>query len=270
LLKIGGGPLVINSTNSYTGPTDIQLGTLLLANAGSIAASPTINVAPGATLNVQGTSSLCPVPTGQTLTGNGTVVGPILIAGKLAPTLAASGLSFPQAMLFSNRLVLAGETTLNISRNAAFNQTIKVAGEVQYGGVLTVSTDSNNFFPTGQVQTFRLFNASSYVGSFSAVNLPPGYQWDTSQLGTNGSIRLAGSAPTLPPTLLITYSNGMALIRFESVAAKHYALESRGALQRSPVGWGQSALEIGTGQTISIPIKVLTNPPQRFFRLMEY
>ena len=29
LLKIGGGPLVINSTNSYTGPSDIEIGTLL-------------------------------------------------------------------------------------------------------------------------------------------------------------------------------------------------------------------------------------------------
>ncbi len=187
-LNSGGGPLVINSTNSYTGPTDVGLGTLLLADAGSIAASPTLNVAAGATLNVQGTLGLpSPVPAGQTLTGNGTVVGPILIAGKLAPAFAASGHPLPQAMLFSNRLVLAGETSLTISQNAALNQTIKVAGDVQFGGVLTVSTNRNEIFTTGgqfEGETFLLFNASNYVGSFCAVNLPPECQWDTSQLIT--------------------------------------------------------------------------------------
>ena len=271
LLKLGGGPLVINSTNSYTGPTDVERGTLLLSNSGSIAASPTLNVAAGATLNVQGTSGLCPVPAGQNLTGNGTVVGPILIAGKLTPALAASGKSLPQAMLFSNRLVLAGETSLTISQNAALNQTIKVAGEVHYGGVLTVSTNTNEILPGGQFegQIFRLFNASNYVGSFSEVNLPPGYQWDTSQLSTNGTIRLVGSAPSLPPNLLITYGDGTVFIRFQSAAAKHYALESTGSLQ-PPVHWGQSAFETGTGGIVSIPFKVLTNSPQRFFQVREY
>lgn len=269
LIKTGGGALVIHSTNSYTGPTDVELGTLLLASSGSISASSTINIAAGATLNVQGTSELYTVPAGHALTGNGTVVGPIFIAGKLAPALAASGPSSPQAMLFSNRLSLAGETSLTINQNASLTQTIKVAGEVRYGGVLTVSPAKNETFLSGG-QTFRLFDATNYVGSFSAVNLPLGYEWDTSQLSTNGSIRLIGSARSLPPNLAITYSNGTAFIRFESAAAKHYVLESKVGLQRSPVGWGQSALGTGTGGMISIPVKVLTNPPQRFFRIWEY
>lgn len=275
LLKLGSGPLVIHSTNSYTGPTDVEVGTLLLANSGSIASSPTLTVAAGATLNVQGTPDLCPIPAGQTLTGNGTVVGPILIAGKLAPTTLASGPSLPQAMLFSNRLVLAGETSLTISQNTVRNQTIKVVGEVQYGGVLTISTNRNETLPSVppgggfDSQTFRLFNATNYVGSFSAFNLPPGYQWDTSQLITNGTLRLVGSAPILTELLPIAYANGTVFIRFQSAAARQYAIESTGSLQ-PPVHWVQSGFQAGTGGIVSIPFKVPANSPQRFFRIRSY
>ena len=45
--------------------------------------------------------------------------------------------------------------------------------------------------------TFTLFSASLYAGSFSTINLPTlpaGLSWNTSKLVVNGSISVVGSA----------------------------------------------------------------------------
>lgn len=262
LLENGRGPLVVSSSNTYSGPTDIS-GVVLLTNAGSIASSPSLNIRPGAVLDVSRTAGLYSVVSGQTLTGNGTVIGPIRIAGSLAPTWPsqASG----QTMVFSNRLVLAGNTTLIISPTAPNNQTIKVAGQLDCGGTLTVLTNQNLSWLLQP--SFRLFSASQISGSFKSLNLPPGFQWDTTQLYTNGTIRLLGPAPVEMPILPLVYSNGTVVIQFASVRGIQYTLESTLSL-RPPVRWSQSAFRTGTGGIISIPFSAPPTVPQRFFRVI--
>ncbi|HLH53380.1 MAG TPA: cadherin domain-containing protein [Verrucomicrobiae bacterium] len=270
LSKLGGGRLVISGINRYTGPTDIKFGSVLVTNFGSLATSAALNVGVTGTLNVQGSSGIYTIPPSQTLTGNGTVIGPVFIQGTLAPALPAAGQYLLWAMHFSNNLALAGQTTLIIGAgdggpSGSLNQTIRVDGEVQYGGVLTVVTNSDirSTFP----QTFRLFDASNYVGSFSAFNLPARYKWDTSTLITTGTIRAVGFAA--PPVLPLTYSNGMVYVRLQSTVGTRYALESTGSLQ-PPVHWVQGAFQYGSGKVISFPFPVLKNAPQRYFRIKIY
>ena len=65
--------------SSYTGPTEITTGELAVTGSGTLAASSSIHVPLGAILNVSGTSIPYTVPSGQTLFGNGTIIGPITL-----------------------------------------------------------------------------------------------------------------------------------------------------------------------------------------------
>jgi len=67
LTKIGPGTLVLSASNTYTGNTFINAGTLTLNGAGAINSSPTVSVASGATFNVL--SSGFTVSSGHVLTG---------------------------------------------------------------------------------------------------------------------------------------------------------------------------------------------------------
>src|SRR5262249_50752628 len=62
--------------------------------------------------------------------------------------------------------------------------------------------------------SFALFAASSFSGSFAALNLPvlgEGLAWDVTQLGGDGTLRVitGSSTPAVPPVLdLIHFQNG--------------------------------------------------------------
>jgi autotransporter-associated beta strand protein len=114
VVKLGSGKLWLGGENTYSGSTSIKSGTLALTNQDSMATSTAINVAAGAVLNLAQCSSPYIIAPGQTLTGNGTVTGPITVEGRLSPATGnyyASGFS----MVFSNGLTLAGNTALTIS-----------------------------------------------------------------------------------------------------------------------------------------------------------
>src|SRR5581483_11387266 len=94
-------------------------------------------------------------------------------------------------MTFNNALALLGGSTnvLVVSKSPATNSQI-VAGALTYGGTLVVSNISAT--PLAAGDSFRLFNAPSYSGSFSAINPPmpgSGLAWDSSGL-TNGTLRV--------------------------------------------------------------------------------
>jgi T5SS/PEP-CTERM-associated repeat protein len=104
---------------------------------------------------------------------------------------------------FANGLTFSGNTTISmqISKNGSVltNDVLQVAGTLTYGGTLVVS----NLGPTalGFGDRFKLFDATSYAGSFSSSNLPPlgsGLNW-TNKLLVDGSIEVVGlSVQTLP------------------------------------------------------------------------
>jgi len=166
--------------------------------------------------------------------------------------------------------VLAGNTTLTISKTASENQTVKVVGELDYGGTLTVLTNRNESWYVGGAlpdpPTFQLFKATKIVGTFSKLNLPPGFQWDTTQLTNNGTIRLTGLAPIVLPILPLVHTNGSVIIQFQTTKGAQYTLESTVSLQ-PPVRWSQSAFRSGTGGILSIPFAAPESVPHRFFRV---
>ena len=161
LTKNSAGTLTLSGTNTYTGNTTINAGTLLLASTGSIG-SKTINVASGATLNVSAVSGYN-VGASQTLMGNGTVLGNTIINGNLQPG------NSPGLLTVNGTLTLNGTstTTMEIAgsgvRGTAYDA-IDVTSSLAYGGNLTLAIGTT--FGAG-TYSFNLFDFASQSGSFA-------------------------------------------------------------------------------------------------------
>jgi autotransporter-associated beta strand protein len=166
LIKDGPGTMELSVTNSFTGTSTVNAGTL--AVTGSISGSAVI-------------------VNGGLLAGTGTVGATIIGgAGDLAP-----GFTLPVGTLnFASTLSLGGDAIFDIQKTGVSlsSDRANVTGALTLGGVLTVSSLGDTL---AQGDSFDLFNAASFAGSFATVNLPSlqgGLDWDTSQLSTTGVI----------------------------------------------------------------------------------
>ena len=183
--KIGGSGsvLTLSGTNTYTGPTLINVGTLALGATGSIATSTNIAIATGATLDVSA-FSLWSLASGQTLSGNGSIKGAVSIAA--GSTAAPGDPSTVGTLTVSSNLTLSGVTSLKLNNPA--NDRLVASNSITYGGTLNVTSIGSD--PTVGT-TFTLFQAPTLAGSFASVTLPalsdPGLTW-LNNLAYNGTI----------------------------------------------------------------------------------
>ena len=174
--------------NTYSGDTLITAGTLALSGSGTIAASSTLILSNGATLDVSGVSGGFSLASGQTLKGFGIVSGNATVAGGavLSPGSSLGTLTF------NNALTLAGNTVMEINKAGASRTSDLVAcgGVLTYGGTLTVLASGDTL---AEGDSFHLFSAGTFSGSFASFNLPALPQclfWDTSTLLVDGTIRV--------------------------------------------------------------------------------
>jgi autotransporter-associated beta strand protein len=207
LTKSGVGGLTLTSASTYAGPTLLSAGTLVLTNAGSINSSTNITLSIGTTLDL----SALAVPTltltsGRGLKGSGTVVGNVTMASGSTLTVGGPGTNTIGTLTVTNSLVLqAGSTNLMEVSKAGGTATSDqvIATNVTYGGTLTVS-GAGGALVAGD--TFKLFSAGSYGGSFSPIYLPFGTTWDTSKLAVDGTIKVL--SVVRPRFTGITLTNG--------------------------------------------------------------
>jgi autotransporter-associated beta strand protein len=178
LVKLGSGVLAITSGgNSYSGLTTVSNGTLLID--GTIPAAATVK-------------------SGATLGGIGTIGGLVTVeaGGRLA---AGDSIG---ALTLNVSPVLNGSVVAELDRNSGtpLADLITVSGlPIAYGGTL-VLTNTGAELEVGD--TFALFNASSYSGSFTLVSQTPNQivTWNTSQLTVNGTISVATVTPAVNTT----------------------------------------------------------------------
>jgi fibronectin-binding autotransporter adhesin len=130
-----------------------------------------------------------------TLTGDGSLIGTIAVqnGGKLAPGTPLDPLGI---FILNNPPILQGTTVMDIANNGRMlpNDQLQVSGALTYGGALIVTNLGPGALNTGD--EFFLFNASSYIGSFSSITLPPlafGLTW-TNKLSLSGTIQVVGTA----------------------------------------------------------------------------
>jgi hypothetical protein len=138
--------------------------------------------------------------TGQTLSGNGVINGQLttLTGSTVAPGVGAVG-----ALTVSNAVVLGGTITMELDQDNKTNDVLNTGSTVTYGGVLNL-VNLTSALTNGA--TFKLFKATSYNGAFaSIVPATPGagQTWNTSALGTSGTISVVGGAsnPTTNATI---------------------------------------------------------------------
>jgi autotransporter-associated beta strand protein len=200
LVKTSAGTLVLSGANSFTGNTILDSGTLQLGAKGSIAYSPLIAISNSGTLNVAAVAGGFALAPSQTLGGNGTVTGDLTTFGTLAPGTAIGRLTNNGAA------ILRGLTIMEIASAGGFwtNDQFMVTGALNCGGTLVVTNLSGNAMQLGD--TFKLFQAASYNGTFTNLALPAlgaGLSW-TNRLATNGTLAVIRAVSTAPVTLLFT------------------------------------------------------------------
>lgn len=154
--KIGAGELTLaGSSNTYTGPTNVDGGTLLVT--GGLGAT-TVSVAAGATLG-----------------GSGSISGPtsILAGGTLAPGTTTPG----TLTITANPLVIDDAAIVSFALNAAdttvgggINDLVTGVSDLTIGGTLDL-TGTGDFSAVTSGTTWRLFN---YTGTLTDNGLAIG------------------------------------------------------------------------------------------------
>jgi autotransporter-associated beta strand protein len=129
------GTLILTGTNTYTGPTLVNSGTLLI-NGSLGAGAVTVN--------------------GGTLGGTGVVAGATSLS---AGTIAPAGVAVIGTLTISNSLTLAGGTVqFDLTRGS--NDVLAVSGAVNVSGGTTILLT----FPTPNVGTYTLIPYGSLAG----------------------------------------------------------------------------------------------------------
>jgi autotransporter-associated beta strand protein len=158
LTKIGAGNWTLSNTNTYTGATSIQGGTLALTGSGSISAAP-LSLATGSTLDISALSaSTYTIANG--LSGSGTINA----AGK---PLTISGAYAPGALTITGDVTFGGSaaSTFLASTVPGASSVTAVSGTVQNAGTLVINP----------APSFTLAANQSFTFVTSGGGITPGY-----------------------------------------------------------------------------------------------
>lgn len=136
--------------------------------------------------------------TAGSLGGTGAITGPVSVqaAGALAPGMGVG------ALTINNTLNLAGTTVMELDATAGTNDQVVGVSTLTYGGTLVV-TNANGIPAVGTV--YKLFQATTYAGSFSSV-VSPGMTLDTSKLAVDGTVTVLSAVASTPVPLQFTAS----------------------------------------------------------------
>ena len=200
LVKNGAATEILSGANNFRGPTTINSGSLIVNGA-------------------LGTNTV--TVTGGKLGGGGVIGGAMTVqaGGTLSPGNSTGVLTI------NNALTLGGTNFIELNKAAQTNDVVRGVSTLHYGGALTV-TNLGGTLAIGD--SFKIFYATNYSGTFTTLNLPAlgvGQAWNTSAL-TNGilAVGLGAVAPqfsqvSLAGTNLLMSGSGGATGYFYSVLA---------------------------------------------------
>jgi len=177
LVKSGAGIMQLAGVNTYLGSTTVTSGTLLVS--GSVATN-TVTVQANATLG-----------------GSGIINGPVTVQN--GGTLTAGSAALVGNLSISNTLTLSagGTNFLRVSKTGglATNDWVKgLTGTLTLAGTLVVTNVTGDSTALAAGDSFRLFGAPAYAGSFANFILPAlasNLVWTTASLAGNGTLGIA-------------------------------------------------------------------------------
>ena len=196
------------ASNTYRGPTIIGTNmTLALTGNGSISDSSLIFFGGTSSTNVALDASGRPDKTltlasGQTLSGVGRINGGLIVsagatllpAGTNITLGITSGTNNTGTISATGAIILNGTTDIKLNGSGTNDIVQSTSGGITYGGTLNLANISGS--PLAAGNSFQIFNATSYSGSFA--NITPatpgaGRAWDTNQLN-NGMVSVVAGA----------------------------------------------------------------------------
>jgi fibronectin-binding autotransporter adhesin len=239
LIKFGSGTLTLSAGNTYTGPTDVREGTLFVSGS----------------LDVTSVS----VSNNATLAGTGSLGGSVLV--KSGGTLSPAGANAIGVLSVSGAVTLQGTTFMEVNRDTATSDLLS-ASSISYGGTLIIANLGSALQAGDQ---FTLFSAPSLSGSFT-VSGPAGVQWDTSQLASNGSIKVISVVNTTPTNILASVSGNTLTL---SWPADHIGWRLQAQTNSISTGLGSNWVDV-TGSTSVNSENFTINPANGsvFFRMV--
>jgi autotransporter-associated beta strand protein len=257
-VTIGGNVTIDVNGNNVNFALPIGAG-----GGGSLTVASTV---PNGILTLQGANTYTGTTTiasGATLGGAGTILGAVtnLAGGTLQPGLTAGDTS---TLTINNSLTLAGSTLFTLNRTNAQNSS-RISGltAANYGGALVVS-NAATALQAGD--TFTLFSAASYNGSFSSVTLPTlgsGLAWNTNNLAVNGTLVVASTGPSGPATLTNSVSGSTLSLAWPAGQGWRLQCQTNGL----DTGLGANWVYLTDGSTSSTNLTIDPTKPAVFYRL---
>jgi autotransporter-associated beta strand protein len=210
LIKTGSGLLSLSGTNAYRGSTTISAGTLALSGVGSIANSPVITVAGGATFDVSGKNTAFTLGSSQTISNSsvGAVINGTNNCSAGTVSLVYDGVN-PCFTQTNGGMALSAATTFKVNKTGAAalpHGNYKIIAKATAGNVglvagtlpaVTVSGGGITNTP-GETASLKLTSSELYL----VVNAAPVAKAITNgaPAGVTNVIRLIGGKPHLAPT----------------------------------------------------------------------
>jgi uncharacterized protein with beta-barrel porin domain len=168
LVKTDTGTLLLSATNTYTGATDVNGGTLRAGSAGAFGSSSTFAVAAGATLDLNGFNK-----TFGALSGAGTVTGAnTTISGTFTPGNGTPGSS----MAIVGNLAFQSGAQYMVQINPTTSSFASVTGNATLNGATVQATYAAGTYISKQYTI--LTTTGGVNGTFNSLvntNLPSGF-----------------------------------------------------------------------------------------------
>jgi autotransporter-associated beta strand protein len=236
--------LFLTGTSTYTGSTTVSNGTLHVSGA----------------LNGGGAVTVA----GGTLMGNGSTAGALTV--HPVGTLAA-GASVGK-FTAGGSVTLQGTNVMEIDRTAGTNDVLQGGSVIAYGGTLVISNLTD---PLQAGDSFKLYNASSYSGSFNAIipNVPgAGLVWNTSNLITNGTLKVASAFVPRPyiSSIAVSGTNIIVSGTNQTAGGNYYVLTSTN-ITLAVANWTSILTQSFNGVNFSFTNSFNPAESQRFFLL---
>jgi hypothetical protein len=271
---------ILSASNTYSGPTIISSTNnspeVVLVGNGSISHSSLIffggNSPTTAHIDVTGRSDdTLTLASGQTLEGVGGINGNLTVgAGStIAPggtntTIGITVGSNPVGVIAaSGNVALQGTTAIKL--DGVTNDVVEAGGTLAYSGTLNLANISGT--PLAAGNSFQIFSAASYSGSFSTITPSTpgaGLTWNVNQL-SSGIISVSGTANAIISSTSLSGTNLVFSGTGGTGSGSYYVLSTTN-LQTGPWITNSTGAFLSNG-SFSVTNPIVHGAPQQFYQL---